>query len=58
MPKTITIAPPFPLRGEAVRELAYALLEMHEQEAISLDTWVEAREVVEAYTGPIEENGI
>lgn len=58
MPDVVSLAPPFPLRSEAVRELAYALLEMHEQEAISLDTWVEAREVVEAYCGPIEENGI
>lgn len=46
------------LRLDAIEELASDLLELHEQEAISLDTWVAAREVVEAYLGPIEENGI
>ena len=46
------------LRPEAVAELARDLYEMHEAEAISLDTWVAAREVVEAHVGQIEENGI
>jgi hypothetical protein len=46
------------LRVEAVAELAADLREMHDDEAISVDTWVAAREVVEAYTGPITENGL
>jgi hypothetical protein len=46
------------LRLDAIAELAADLLEMHDMEAISLDTWVAAREVVEAYLGPIVENGI
>lgn len=50
---------PLDIRPEAIRELSAALKEMHEQEAISLDTWVEAREVVEAYEGDeIAENGV
>lgn len=50
-------APEHPFRWEALRELADDLLEMHDQTGISLDGWVAARELVEAYLGPIEENG-
>ena len=38
-------------------ELADDLLEMHEETGISLDGWVAAREYVEAFHGPITENG-
>lgn len=47
-----------PPRTEILRGLAADLLEMHDQEAISLDSWVSAREFVEHYEGPIQENGI
>ena len=49
---------PATLRRGAIAELARDLLELHENEALSLDTWVAAREVVEAYTGPITPNGV
>lgn len=45
------------LRLAAMRELADDLLEAHEETGISLDAWVSAREFVEAYHGPITENG-
>lgn len=40
-----------------LHELADDLMEMHEETGISLDGWVAARHVVEAYHGPIAENG-
>ena len=50
-------APIVPLRVKALPELALDLLTMHEDTGVSLDAWVAGREFVEAYTGPIEENG-
>jgi len=47
---------PSELRRNVCRELADDLLEMHDQTGISLDGWVAAREFVEAFHGPIEEN--
>jgi hypothetical protein len=48
----------FPPNESVLRELADDLFEMHDDEAISLDTWVAARELVEHYRGPILENGL
>lgn len=49
--------PPVDFRLGALQELADDLLEMHEETGVSLDGWVSAREFVEAYHGPITENG-
>lgn len=48
---------PAGLRLGVCRELADDLLELHDQTGISLDGWVAAREFVEAFFGPIDENG-
>lgn len=49
--------PPRDFRLGAIQELADDLMEMHDQTGVSLDAWVSAREVVEAYCGPIVVNG-
>lgn len=48
---------PASVRPQALAELADDLLEAHEETGISLDAWVAAREFVEAYHGPLVENG-
>jgi hypothetical protein len=48
---------PTTLRLGAIAELARDLRELHDDTGISLDAWVSAREVVEAYTGPVTPNG-
>lgn len=49
--------PPNDFRLGAMQELADDLQEMHDSHDYSLDAWVSAREYVEAYHGPITENG-
>ena len=44
------------VKPEVRRQLAADLMELHEGTGISLDNWVSAREFVEAYFGPIQEN--
>ena len=41
-----------------LKRLAFDLYELHQHTGISLDNWESAREFVENYYGPLQENGV